>query len=73
MNQDFDIAYTEYTQNLLDLINNSKMPYSVTISILNEITSQLQLALQEKIRQYRSSQELVNEPIDDGLDDIETE
>lgn len=69
MNKDFDVAYSEYAQSFVDLISSAKMPLSVTISILNDLCSQMQTALQDKLRQYKLSQESVA----DSDDDIDTD
>lgn len=50
--KDFDIVYSEYYHQFLDVLNGSPMPLCVTISILKELLQKAENAMAEKIKSY---------------------
>lgn len=52
MNKDFDIAYNEYAQQFVELINRAGMPMVATANILKDLLSQVEMGLDSKYQQY---------------------
>lgn len=56
-NQDFDIMYNDYLQQLVDIINNSGMPLTVTANVLKDLLNQVTSSLQEKLDKHQKEKE----------------
>ena len=56
-NQDFDIMYNDYLQQLVDIINNSGMPLTVTANVLKDLLNQVTASLQEKLDKHQKEKE----------------
>lgn len=55
--QDFDIMYNDYLQQLVDIINNSGMPLTVTANVLKDLLNQVTTNLQEKLDKHQKEKE----------------
>ncbi|MBR3673917.1 MAG: hypothetical protein IKN65_06535 [Clostridia bacterium] len=55
--QDFDIMYNDYLQQLVDIINNSGMPLTVTANVLKDLLNQVTSSLQEKLDKHQKEKE----------------